>query len=192
MTTRPTSAQLKKLAVKTDKPTEVPQAPPEVAAKARELLKNPSGSTVESGTVICTDEDRIAFLAHILKGVPFLKSYELFGNKVLVEFTTLGISTVEAIYRFACIEETTNPAAKPENRYGRLQAYKAATSIKKLRVDGHIISGIGDVAWDSDKFYLIFAKTVTPDLLTAIEAAYTKYEGLISFLISKADDKSFY
>lgn len=192
MTTKPTSAQLKKLEVKTSKPpAEVPLAPPEVAAKARELLVAKVGATV-GGVVVCTDEDRVAFLAHILKATPFLKRYELFGGTVIVEFTTLSVDTVEAIYRYACVEETSNPAAKPENRYGRIHAYKAATSIKKLRVDGHIISVITDIAWDSDKFYNTFVKTVTPDLLTTIEGAYTKYEALITFLISKADDPSFY
>jgi len=191
MTTRPTSAQLKKLEVKTSKPPEVPQAPPEVAAKARELLNAKVGATVEA-VATYSGEDIMAFLAHVLKGVPFLKRYELFGGAVSVEFTTLAIDVIEAIHRFACTEEASNPAAKPDNRRSRIHAYRAATSIKKLRVDGHIISGISDINWETDRYYGIFAKTVTPDLLSAIEEAYGRYSTLISFLISKADDPSFY
>jgi len=191
MTTRPTSAQLKKLEVKTAKIEEVPQAPPEVAAKARELLNGKGGTTVE-GVVLTSSEDIIAFLAHILKGVPFLKRYELFGGKVSVEFTTLPLDVIEAIYKFACVEEASNPAAKPDNRRSRVHSYRAATSIKKLRIDGHLISGISDINWETDRFYNLFVKTVTPDLLSAIEETYAKYSGLVAFLISKADDKSFY
>ena len=194
MTTRPTSAQLKKLEVKASKVpvSEIPKASPEVSERAKQILANGSETSTVKSVVLCSDQDRVAFLAHILKGVPFLKKYELFGGMVVVEFTSLAPDTLENIYKFACVEESTNPAAKPDNRRNRVAAYTAATSIKYLNVDNHAITTIRDISWDNDKYYLKFVKTVTPNLLAAIEMAYAKFATLVSTLIEKADDPSFY
>ncbi len=194
MTVKPTSAQLKKLEVKAPKPdaAEVPKASPEVSERAKQILAKGTEAPTVKGVVFCSDHDRVAFLAHIIKGAPFLKKYELFGGSVIVEFTSLAHDTVESIYRYACIEEATNTAAKPDNRRNRVAAYTAATSIKCLSVDKHLITTIRDISWESDKYYLKFVKTVTPNLLAAIEVAYAKFATLISTLIEKADDPSFY
>ena len=154
-------------------------------------------------------QDRTAFLAHLLGAPHFKKSYELFGGALNVTFRTRSGPEEEACARAAtkAVPEPGIPdKITPEVRIAvaqagaaRLRCYRELTMIVSLcdiQRDGRapVLSLIeGDIKnVDIDALRLEFIATTPGTLLGTIRLYHDRFEALTSTMISLADKPGFW
>lgn len=145
---------------------------------------------VRSGPVI-PDDAKVAFLAHILHGSPFARTYTLLEDGA-IEFATVLPRELDNLRRLVFIDERTDPAATSRNRNARLKSYLAIASIRRLEIHGRKIEGVCDRNWITARAYLEVLDRLPLGLYSLIESYYTEFSDLFDALIKKAPDRSFW
>jgi hypothetical protein len=138
--------------------------------------------------VVVSDEAKLAFLAHILQGVPFRQYYDI-ANVGYIIFATVPTAEAERIYDLARGEEALGSAASPSNRRERIRSYMAAASVEKLVVGTNTYIGVQPFDLTA---YAAFSEKLPAGLLSAIEHSYSAFSTTLKTLIESVTDRSFW
>jgi hypothetical protein len=130
-------------------------------------------------------ETKLAFLAHILTGAPFMQRYEI-ANVGFVVFATVSPSELDSLRFLSCL-------GVPHGlRDERLRSLMAVACVNRLEIDHHIIRPVKDRLWDSSFAYDDFVNGIPVGLLQIIESQYLEFSNTLALLISKVTDRSFW
>lgn len=158
----------------------------------QDFSKTQSEPVVEQAPVFTIPGDaKIAFLAHMLTGVPFIRSYDI-ARVGFVEFATVSPAELSLIRRLVHRDEQYDPAATKQNRNSRLSAYLAVASIQKLELDGKDIRVLDSRSWDSPASYNAFLERIPLGLYEVLLSLYREFSELFDTLIRKVKDRSFW
>lgn len=150
------------------------------------VVKQPHADTSSPGvTELISRETQIAFLAHILTGVPFMQRYDV-ANIGFVEFATVSATELDQLRRLAASEPSNVPGSD------RLRSLLAVASVNRLEIDNRVFSPVHDRKWASSYAYDVFVESVPFGLLQLIESYYADFSRTLSSLIRKASDRSFW
>jgi len=130
-------------------------------------------------------ETKLAFLAHILTGVPFMQRYEL-ASVGFIEFATVSSAELDRIRGLSCLDVPNNL------RGDRLKAIMAVACVNRLEIDRRIIPVVQNRSWESAYAYKTFIDSIPIGLLQIIESQYLDFSRTLTLLISKVTDRSFW
>jgi hypothetical protein len=134
---------------------------------------------------VVSDEDKLAFLAHIMTGAPFIKQYN-FGVDGLIELTTVPS---DELFRIRlCVQNTFDKTAWEY----MVRSMTIAASVRRCEVGGKIIAPVIDRSWAGTDAYSGFLERVPQGLLSIIESLYLDFSSTLSTLIDKVSDRSFW
>ncbi len=80
-----------------------------------------------------TDRDKEDFLATLLGGTRFKKSYELFGGKIIVTFRGLLADENKLIYRQLVLDQQENKVATEAEWFVQMMDYRLACSLEDIK-----------------------------------------------------------
>lgn len=141
---------------------------------------------VQPATEVGIDREiRVAFLAHILTGVPFIQQYQI-ANLGFVEFATVSAAELDRL-RYLAVRSSS-----PQEKGARLRRLLAVACVNRLEIDGRAIPPVQDRLWASAQAYEVFLSLVPVGLLQVIESYYLEFSGVMSRLVDKVSDRSFW
>ena len=149
------------------------------------IPSEPSKPPVTALEPTVSRETKIAFLAHILTGAPFMQRYEI-ATVGFVVFATVSAAELDSIRFLACL------GVPHGQRDDRLRALMAVACVNRLEIDRHVIRPVKDRSWDSSFAYDDFVKSIPVGLLQIIESQYHEFSQTLALLISKVTDRSFW
>lgn len=130
-------------------------------------------------------ETKIAFLAHILTGAPFIQRYDV-ATVGFLEFATVSSVELDRIRYLSALGVPRKAATD------RLRALLAVACVNRLEIDGRMIVPVQDRQWSSSLAYDTFIKTAPVGLLQVIESYYADFSRTLATLIGKVSDRSFW
>jgi hypothetical protein len=130
-------------------------------------------------------ETKLAFLAHILTGAPFMQRYEV-AAVGFIEFATVSPLELDSLRLLACCDVPNNL------RGDRLRALMAVACVNRIEIDRRIIQVVRDRSWGSAHAYETFVDSIPIGLLQIIESQYADFSRTLALLISKVSDRSFW
>jgi hypothetical protein len=171
----------------------IPDPEPAVIARAQEIyteLKTGKAAPVED---TISDSDKVAFLAHILEGVVYTKTYKLFNDNMLLSFRTISSTVQDLAHTLSISEEHTEPGCTPENRAARFNSLIACLSITaingmavhKYNLNTNSLQALSE-SWKALKVIVSTAE------LALIKQQYAVFANHLSELIKRAEDPSFW
>lgn len=124
--------------------------------------------------------DKAAFLAHLIEGAPFSRTYDLFGGELSLEFQTVTAAEYSAIKGLLA----------KDDRY-TLTTLLALASLKKLCVRGVDRPVPLDRHWTTTRPINAYLQDMGEIQLRAIEQTYARFEQLFLRLLREADSPHF-
>lgn len=124
--------------------------------------------------------DTASFVAHLVEGIPFTCSYDLFNGAVIIQFQTLS----------GCEYAAIQGLHRKDPRY-EMRTLLAVASLKALQLDGVSKPVIQDHVWMTSRYANTFLQEITETQLKLILETYSKFESLFSRLLQQADSPSF-
>lgn len=105
--------------------------------------------------VVPTDRDKEDFLATLLGGVRFKKTYELFGGRIIVTFRSLLAEENKLIYRQLVLDQQKNKVATEAEWFVQMMDYRLACSLETVAdKNGKVLTAIpmlDEMAFESNK-----------------------------------------
>jgi len=136
-------------------------------------------------------KSRVEFLAHILEGVPFRKTYEFFDRKFTVTFRTLSKSEEAQLLKIIAAEEVPQP--QQEQVFFQLLL---AASIESYTVEGkkHRIAIFGTVAPEEDPLerYREWMTETSRERYQILKRAHKQFRRLLAIMIEEAGSPDFW
>ena len=125
-----------------------------------------------------SDEAKIAFLAHIIAGAPFIQQYHI-AEAGYIEFSTIPSEALINIRRLA------------RNDREQLHRLMSVASVRRIELGSTYISPVkGD--WSSLDVYEAYVHDLPAGLVNIIESQYLVFSQTLSTLINKVSDRSFW
>jgi len=177
------------------KKQDIPTPEPEVVARAQELYKaNQSNATVTTEPAVQDPikiADKVEFLAHVLEGKEYRKSYKLLDDQLYLEFRTISAERHELIGRVMLEEDRFFRYPEESNvlRYRRMLAVASLTRFDKELIylfNPSVSEQINLGSWQS------FTRAYSKTQLQVILEAFERFDGQLQEMIRKVDDPSFW
>jgi hypothetical protein len=130
-------------------------------------------------------ETKLAFLAHILTGAPFMQRYEV-ANVGFLEFATVSSHELDRLRQIAGRLPTQ------ELQHARFRELMSVACLNRVEIDHRIVTCISDREWINTTAYDEFLHRLPVGLLHIIESHYFEFSRVLSTLISKVSDRSFW
>jgi hypothetical protein len=90
-----------------------------------------------------TDRDKEDFLATLLGGQRFTKTYELFGGKIIIRFRSLLADENKLIYRQLVLDQQENRVATEAEWFAQMMDYRLACALDTItQKDGKVVAVI--------------------------------------------------
>lgn len=125
--------------------------------------------------------DKATFVAHLVEGTPFIKTYELFDAAMTLEFETLRASEYGLI----------KSLQSKDNRY-ELSLLLAVASMTKFTLKGIPTPTYADRSWATTRPVTVYLQMLSELQIRSIVGAYESFEKLFTRLLQQADSSSFW
>ncbi len=172
----------------------VPPPSPKVVARAKEIVTGTDQVVATIDTDPLTDDDRVRFLAHVLSGKPFQKTYELFGV-LTVEFGVIS-ATAERLIQRALGEDEAKGQGSVADRKARYTDYSVFLAIRRLEFDGADkkpkCPTENPTVEDLQRCALGFYAGLTKPVYQALRTQYGRFNGIYKNLMGRAQDSPFW
>jgi len=185
-------------------PADTPPPSPAVVERADKLIDRLAdgeaftqvGDMPAAEQLSYPDSDKLAFMSHLLGGAPFVKTYELLGGELTLEFGSVDAATDAKLAQMVLADEKDGQGSQAD-RARRYNAYLLAASLRRVarkgepRVNVDLFSA-GGTAADWRKAYQSWQASMPRAQYLAIRASYRKFAKLLSELLERVDDPDFW
>jgi hypothetical protein len=167
----------------------MPDPTPEVVERAQVLVNGAASGSMDSKQVVesvTTQDDRLRFLAHLLGGIPYRKTYEILGGAQAVTFTTISAVLDTALAKLA-LEDAK------EHRKAKYLDYLMLASLLSVRTGDSVVEFAPDA--DPKAFrvaYEAWFVDLNREQYLVLRGLFDRFRGELDAMLGKVDDPSFW